>query len=160
MLDYDLRQKLIEVAKSKGTISYLELRPDAPQTLAAPLDEINKYEQGEGRPLLSAVVVHKEGDGMPGVGFFTIAWELGQYGGGEADQDWKQELKRVWGYWQGRIHQPKPSSIPLFKQFPSLRRQPHTELFPAILPRSQSTLPHDKRSIIGHSLKHLPYQIA
>ena len=88
MLDYDLRQKLIEVAKSKGTISYLELRPDAPQTLAAPLDEINKYEQGEGRPLLSAVVVHKEGDGMPGVGFFTIAWELGQYGGGEADQAW------------------------------------------------------------------------
>ena len=61
MLDYDLRQKLIEVAKRKGTISYFELRPDAPQTLAAPLDEINKYEQGEGRPLLSAVVVHKGG---------------------------------------------------------------------------------------------------
>ena len=44
MLDFDLRQRLIEVAKSRQTISYSELRPDAPQTLAGPLDEINRHE--------------------------------------------------------------------------------------------------------------------
>ena len=99
MLDFDLRQRLIEVAKSKETISYSELRPDAPQTLAAHLDEINKYEHGEVRPLLSAVVTHKDGDRMPGSGFFKSAWELGQYKEGNREEYWRQELERVWGYW-------------------------------------------------------------
>ena len=99
MLDFDLRQRLIEVAKSKETISYSELRPDAPQTLAAPLDEINKYEHEEGRPLLSPVVAHKDGDRMPGSGFFESAWELGQYKEGNPEEYWRQELERVWGYW-------------------------------------------------------------
>ena len=98
-MDQDLRQRLIEVAKSRRTASYSELRPEAPQTLATPLDEINTHEHQEGRPLLSAVVVHKDGDGMPGVGFFTIAWELKQYLGGDPHQFWTQELERVWDYW-------------------------------------------------------------
>ena len=99
MLDFDLRQRLIEVAKSKETISYSELRPDAPQTLAAHLDEINKYEHGEVRPLLSAVVTHKGGDRMPGRGFFKSAWDLGQYKEVNPEEYWRQELERVWGYW-------------------------------------------------------------
>ena len=35
MVDYDLRRSLIDVAKRRETISYSDLRPDAPQTLAA-----------------------------------------------------------------------------------------------------------------------------
>ena len=92
MLDHDLRQRLIEVAKNKETISYSELRPEAPQTLAIPLDEINKYEHREGRPLLSAVVTHKDGDRMSGDGFFRIAWELGQYKEGDPEEFWRGEL--------------------------------------------------------------------
>ena len=69
MVDYDLRRSLIDVAKLRETISYSELRLDAPQALAAPLDEINRHEHREGRPLLSAVVAHKDGDRMSGDGF-------------------------------------------------------------------------------------------
>ena len=98
MIDHDLRQRLIEVAKRMETISYSELRPEAPQTLAIPLDEINKYEQRDGRPLLSAVVIHKDDDRMPGVGFFRMAWELGQYKGEDPEQFWVRELERVWNY--------------------------------------------------------------
>ena len=47
-LDQDLRRRLIDVAKLRGTISYSDLRPEAPQTLAAPLDEINTYEHRKG----------------------------------------------------------------------------------------------------------------
>ena len=100
MVDYDLRQRLIEVARSGQTISYSELRPDAPQTLAAPLDEIYRHEHREGRPPLSAVVAHKDGDRMSGVGFFNVAWELGRYKCGDPEQYWRQELELVWDYWQ------------------------------------------------------------
>ena len=102
MLDHDLRQRLIEVAKCRATVSYSELRPDAPQTLAVPLDEINRHEHREGRPLLSAVVTHKDGDQMSGDGFFRIAWELGEYQEGDPERYWRQELERVWDYWQTR----------------------------------------------------------
>ena len=100
MVDHDLRRSLIDVAKRRETISYSELRPDAPQTLAAPLDEINRHEHREGRPLLSAVVAHKDGDRMSGDGFFRIAWELGEYQEGDPERYWRQELERVWDYWQ------------------------------------------------------------
>lgn len=98
-MDQDLRKRLIEVAKRRETTSYSDIRPEAPQTLAAPLDEINIYEQRAGRPLLTAVVIHKDGDSMLGVGFFTIAWELGQYLNGDPHQFWNQELEWVWDYW-------------------------------------------------------------
>ena len=100
MVDHDLRQRLIEVARSGQTINYSALRPDAPQTLGAPLDEINRHEHREGRPLLSAVVAHKDGDRMSGVGFFNVAWELGRYKGGDPEQYWTRELESVWNYWQ------------------------------------------------------------
>ena len=96
MVDYDQRQRLIEVPQSGQTISYSELRPDAPQTLAAPPDEINKHGHQEARPLLSAVVTHKNGDRTSANGFFKIAWELGQYKEGDPEQYWRQELERVW----------------------------------------------------------------
>ena len=99
MLDHDLRGRLVEVAKRRDTIGYSELRLEAPQTLALPLDEINKHENQAGRPLLSAVVTHKDADRMPGGGFFTIAWELGQYKVGYPEEYWRQELERVWNHW-------------------------------------------------------------
>ena len=89
-------------AKCRATVNYSELRPDAPKTLAVPLDEINRHEHREGRPLLSAVVTHKDGDQMSGDGFFRIAWELGEYQEGDPERYWRQELKRVWDYWQTR----------------------------------------------------------
>ena len=78
MVDDDLRRSLIEVAKRRETSNYSELRPDAPQDLAAPLGEINRHEHREGRALLSAVAAHKDADRMSGDGSFRIAWELGR----------------------------------------------------------------------------------
>ena len=92
----------IEVAKCRATVNYSELRPDAPQTLAVPLDEINRHEHREGRPLLSAVVTHKDGNRMSGDGFFRISWELGEYQESDPERYWRQELERVWDYWQTR----------------------------------------------------------
>ena len=90
----------IEVAKRRETSNYSELRPDAPQALAAPLGEINGHEHREGKPLLSAVAAHKDADRMSGDGFFRIAWELGRYKEGAPEQFWWRELEQVWNYWQ------------------------------------------------------------
>ena len=97
MLGHDLRQRPIEVAKCRATVNYSELRPDALQTLAVPLDETNRHEHRESRPLLSAVVTHKDGDLMSGDGFFRIAWELGSLGGikkatrrGTGNRNWSE----------------------------------------------------------------------
>ena len=99
MLDHDLRQRLIEVAKCRATVSSSELRPDAPQTLAVPLDEINKHEHREGRPLLSVVVAHKDGDRMSGDGFVKISWELGRYKEEDPEEFCRRELEWVWNSW-------------------------------------------------------------
>ena len=64
------------------------------------LDVVNKEEVGAGRPMLSAVVVHKGGDEMPGPGFYTIARQLRRYRGGDKKLYWAMELKEVYAYWQ------------------------------------------------------------
>ena len=73
---------------SKG-ISFSDFQLDDPETLAAPLDEINRHEHRERRPLLSAVVTHKDGDRLSGNGFFRIAWKLGRYK--EGGRGWTME---------------------------------------------------------------------
>ena len=98
MVDDDLRRSLVEVAKRRETSNYSELRPDAPQALAAPLGEINRHEHREGRPLLSAVAAHKDADRMSGDGFFRIAWELAQYKEGNPELFWRRELEQVWNH--------------------------------------------------------------
>jgi len=73
--------RLQVVARAQRTITYSEIAPLAGldmerqedrDRIAAILDEISRHEHAEGRPLLSAVVVHK-GDGTPGDGFFKMA---------------------------------------------------------------------------------------
>jgi hypothetical protein len=74
----------------------------ASQHLAAELetvlDAINRAENAEGRPLLTAVVVIKE-TGMPGSGFFAYARELGLHTGSDDRAFWESELQRVHDYW-------------------------------------------------------------
>jgi hypothetical protein len=77
---------LCERASAKTTISYSELvqqvetvrlEPDS-NALAAILGEISTEEDEAGRGMLSVVVVHKDGDKMPGPGFFDLAKRLGR----------------------------------------------------------------------------------
>lgn len=62
------------------------------------LGEISKAEDAEGRGMLSAVVIHKGGDWLPGPGFFEFAEELGR-DTSDIDKCWLDELRRVWNYW-------------------------------------------------------------
>lgn len=61
------------------------------------LDELNRREHAAGRPLLSAIVVTKEG-GAPSRGFFTVATELGLYDGGDKQSFWTEQRDRVWNF--------------------------------------------------------------
>ncbi len=94
----DLRQRLIQVARREATITYGELCPSAPQSLWRPLDQINWVEHGEGRPLLTAVVVSKDRR-RPGKGFFKMAKKMGRFKGNDREAFWREELQAVWDYW-------------------------------------------------------------
>jgi hypothetical protein len=62
------------------------------------LGEISKHEVGQGRPMLSAVVVNPK-DKMPGSGFFRLAKELGRQKGQDAQSFFTEELQRVHEQW-------------------------------------------------------------
>jgi hypothetical protein len=80
----EIRVILEEVASRRRTIAYSEvvskvramhLEPDS-KLFAQILDDISRYSNGEGRGMLSAVVVHKGDDYLPGPGFFKLGQEL------------------------------------------------------------------------------------
>ena len=105
-----LFDRLHEVARTRSTTSYSEIAPIAGIDIGDPhfgsplgllLDDVNRIEFAQGRPLLSAVVILKGGN-MPGRGFFDCARELRRYSGkGELDDlgFWVEELRRVHDYW-------------------------------------------------------------
>jgi hypothetical protein len=73
-------------ARAGTTIAYsdlvqrmrtISLQPESP-ALAAMLGEIAVEEDEAGRGMLPVVVVHKDGDKMPGQGFFELAKRLGR----------------------------------------------------------------------------------
>ncbi|MGH2614979.1 MAG: hypothetical protein ACRDJC_07055 [Thermomicrobiales bacterium] len=66
--------------------------------LGAVLDAIDRAEDAEGRPLLSAVVVMRA-TGMPGATFFAFARERELHGGGDDRALWERELQRVHDDW-------------------------------------------------------------
>jgi hypothetical protein len=103
-----IRNKLIEVAKTNDVISYGELANFAEMPfdldsernkLYAILDEINRREDAQGRPMLSILVVHKD-DKTPGPGFFKLAKHIGkQKKGISNDEFFRKELINVLDYW-------------------------------------------------------------
>ncbi len=109
-MDKAIHKKLTEVARSQATISYSELAPLADLDMSRDSDraeigrilgEISMHEHEEGRPMLSAVVTHKDGD--PGKGFYTLARELGVMARRMSTLAfWSQELRRVHDYWSTR----------------------------------------------------------
>ena len=82
----EVREILGARARAGATIAYSELagvvrtvllEPDS-TALAHMLGEISTEEDQGGRGMLSVVVVHKDGDKMPGSGFFELARRLGR----------------------------------------------------------------------------------
>jgi hypothetical protein len=99
-------QILQRVASQQLTISYGELSSKLPiwldphsQAMAAMLGEVSEEEEACCRGMISAVVVHKEGDMRPGEGFFKYASELGR-DVSDRDSMWVAELQRVYASWQ------------------------------------------------------------
>lgn len=106
-MNEQIYEKLREVARAKTVTYYSDIAPLAGLDMNLPsdrnaigkiLDDINRRELEFGRPMLSAVVVHKEGL-KPGQGFFTLARELGLFIGSDRDKFYIKELRRVHDYW-------------------------------------------------------------
>ena len=106
-------RRLHRVARDKGTITYsdlcdemaqagvLRLEPDS-TALAGLLGQVNLLEHEAGRPLISALVVHKGGDWQPGEGFWSFARDLGiDPGSGETARldFWVREIERCYAAW-------------------------------------------------------------
>jgi len=99
-------EKLKEVAQAKRLITYTDigekvgLKANDPQ-LWQLLDKINRQEHKQGRPMLSAIVVQKEGEsyGAPGDGFFKLARDLSVFRGDNKYIFWVSELNAVHNYW-------------------------------------------------------------
>ena len=101
----EIRQLLLEVARTRGVITYSELTSmlqtaylhyHSPM-LACLLVEIGWEEVEAGRPVLPALVVTKQ-TGLPGHGFFKLAAERG-YDISEPEAFWDAALKHVHDYW-------------------------------------------------------------
>ena len=102
----EARQAMIARARGRRLITYselvaeiraLDLEPQSPQ-LAHMLGEISTAEHAAGRGMLTVTVVHKDGDQMPGSGFFELAQSLG-HDTRDRVAFWIAELAKVHAAW-------------------------------------------------------------
>lgn len=107
-----LYARLVTVARQPdGTIAYSEVgaligldmeNPADRNELSELLEEIVRAEVAEGRPMLSSVVIYKDGSGL-GQGFFKLARELGRARADEEDYVvHARELKVTYAAWRRR----------------------------------------------------------
>ncbi len=102
----EARQAMIAKAACENTIPYSDLVSEIKSVSLEPhsaeldhmLGEISKAENDAGRGMLTVVVVHKQGDKMPGKGFFKLANSLG-HDTTDRVEFWKQELEKVFSVW-------------------------------------------------------------
>jgi len=101
---------LQETARMRGTITYSDLSkrlqtiviPYDDPAMATMLDEVSSEEFAAGRGMLSAVVIHKHGDQLPGPGFFKLAESLG-CAVIDRTSFWVSELQTVHTYWSNHL---------------------------------------------------------
>ena len=99
----EARVTLEKIAKAQsGPISYsalsrkitsIRFQPDG-HDFHGLLGQLSEESDEEGKGMISALVVHKEG-GRPGRGFFTLAKELGR-DISDSEKCWSGELNRVY----------------------------------------------------------------
>lgn len=109
MLHRPIYEALKQIAQKQRTTTYSDIAPLAGLDMDSPADrdkireilgKISTYEPHNGRPMLTAVVVHKQ-DNMPGDGFFELAQHLGLMGKGEDHLAFfARELTRVLQAWK------------------------------------------------------------
>lgn len=103
------REVLGDVARREATIPHSDLvtrieavaiEPDS-YAMRAFLNEISTAEYDQDRGLLTAVVVYRSGDQMPGPGFFELARSL-DYRFDDETVFWLEELRGVYRAWSSR----------------------------------------------------------
>ena len=96
-----------QVARRRSTVSYTALVAGIKSVRFEPHDvrlfgllgEISTEEAAAGRPMLTALVVHKSGDMRPGAGFLNLAKRLGKK---STDEFWIEELSKVHEFYAPR----------------------------------------------------------
>ena len=101
-------QVLQRVASQGQTISYSALSSELPipidphgNEMRGMLGQVSTEEDSCGRGMLSVIVVHKEGDKMPGKGFFDCAAGLSR-DVSDRERLWISEINRVYKEWGNR----------------------------------------------------------
>jgi hypothetical protein len=105
--------RLLELARGERLTTYSDIAPLAGLSMSDERDrermsellgEILRHEVTQGRPLLTAIVVHRGDDNNPGEGFFTIATELGRFSGSRDPlarlEFWVRQIQEVNTYWR------------------------------------------------------------
>jgi hypothetical protein len=100
LADYARRRQMIPYSDFVREIQSITMEPHD-QRLFHFLGEISEEEHGEGRGMLTALVVHKSGDLQPGPGFFKLAQQIG-HEFEDIEKFWIQEVKRVFDAWADR----------------------------------------------------------
>ena len=102
----EVRQILIDCAQERRMIPYSEVTPQITSINIGYHDsrffhllgEISSSEAQSGRGILTALVVHKSGDYLPGPGFFELAEELG-FAVPDNVEFWIQQVEKVFASW-------------------------------------------------------------
>lgn len=71
--------------------------------IATMLTAIAIHEYKSGRPMLTALIVHRGDDNTPGEGFFSIAEQLGLYDGSRNPLQrltfWANQVRNIYNHW-------------------------------------------------------------
>jgi hypothetical protein len=113
-MEREIRDKLIELARNKTPWSYSQLNEQLllglnfkngydRELIGEFLGDISMYEYQKGRPLLSALIIHKSSDKEQGDGFYKLCSEI--YGKDweelKSDKDFELErMKECYSFWK------------------------------------------------------------
>jgi hypothetical protein len=114
MLHGPIYETLKRVARNQSTTTYSDIAPLAGLDMESPADRnkmramlgvISTYEHENGRPMLTAVVVHRQ-DNIPGNGFFELAHHLGLLKRGQDKLAFFcGEVTHVYSHWRAQSQQ-------------------------------------------------------
>lgn len=93
-------------ARERGLISYSELAESIRAISLEPhsyamghfLGELSAEEDVADRGMITALVVYKDGDQLPGPGFYDLAKQRG-YDVSDKEKLWIEQVKKVYSYW-------------------------------------------------------------